>query len=190
MLTSLPNLLTIARVVIIPLVLACFYVEADWARWTACALFVLACITDYFDGHLARAWDQSTPFGRWLDPIADKLLVAAVLLMLVGWDAAPVIPSVIIILRELLISGLREYMAEAQLGLPVSKLAKWKTAAQMIAIGFLLVGGAGPTWLATGWIGWVLLWIAALLTIITGYDYLRTGMSHMHQTHKRTVTGV
>ena len=179
MLTSTPNLLTIGRVVVIPLIVVCFYFPGEPARWVACALFTTAATTDYLDGYLARSWKQQSPFGRWLDPIADKLLVAATILMLVGFDRAPLLPSLVILLREITVSGLREYMAEVSVGLPVSRLAKWKTGVQMAAIGFLLVGSAGPDWLpveATGWWG---LWLAAALTLVTGYDYLQAGLRHM-----------
>lgn len=185
MLTSIPNLLTISRVMIIPLLVACFYAEGDWARWTACAIFVGAAVTDYLDGVLARAWKLQSVFGRWLDPVADKLLVAAALVMLVAAGEAPVIATVVILMRELLISGLREYMAEARVGLPVSKLAKWKTTVQMVAIVFLLIGEAGPAWLGAATIGWWLLWAAALLTIVTGYDYVKIGLRQMRAEDRR-----
>ena len=155
---------------------------ATGARWIACALFTVAATTDYVDGYLARNWQQQSPFGRWLDPVADKLLVAAAMVMLVGFDRAPLLPSLIILLREITVSGLREYMAEVSVGLPVSRLAKWKTAVQMIAIGFLLVGGAGPAWLPVEAIGWWGLWIAAVLTLVTGWDYLQAGLRHMLRT--------
>jgi cardiolipin synthase len=179
MLTSTPNLLTIGRVAVIPPIALCFYFPGEPARWAACALFTAAATTDYLDGYLARAWRQQSPFGRWLDPIADKLLVAATILMLVGFDRAPLLPSLVILLREITVSGLREYMAEVSVGLPVSRLAKWKTGVQMAAIGVLLVGDAGPGWLPTRGIGDLGLWLAAGLTLVTGWDYLRAGMRHM-----------
>jgi cardiolipin synthase len=181
MLSTAPNLLTVSRVVCIPVLIALFYLDGDWARWTACLIFVVAATTDYVDGYLARNWQQQSLFGRWLDPIADKLLVASAVLMLVGFDRAPILPSLIIVLREITVSGLREYMAEVSVGLPVSRLAKWKTAVQMTAIGFLLVGSAGPAWLPVDAIGWWGLWIAAILTLVTGWDYLQAGLRHMLQ---------
>ena len=183
-LTSLPNLLTLSRILAIPVVVVTFYVHGDYARWFACALFSAAGLTDWLDGHMARRWAQQSELGRFLDPIADKLLVAATLLMLTATDrlsAAAVLPALVILCREILVSGLREYLAELRVGLPVSKLAKWKTAIQMTAIGFLIVGDAGPTLLPVEGIGEVLLWIAALLTLVTGYDYLRAGFAHMSQ---------
>jgi cardiolipin synthase len=179
MLTTPPNLLTLFRVALIPIIVGLFYVPGDWARWGACALFTTAAATDYLDGRLARSMQQQSAFGRWLDPIADKLLVGAVVVMLVGFERAPLIPAVIIVMREILVSGLREYLAEVSVGLPVSKLAKWKTAVQMVAIGFLLVGSAGPAWLPVEAIGWWGLWLAALLTLVTGWDYLQAGVGHM-----------
>lgn len=179
MLTSTPNLLTVSRIGCIPLLVAMFYIEGDWARYVACAIFAIAATTDYVDGYLARNWQQQSLFGRWLDPVADKLLVASAVVMLVGFDGAPLLPSLIILLREITVSGLREYMAEVSVGLPVSRLAKWKTAVQMAAIGFLLVGDAGPDWLPVEAIGWWGLWLAAVLTLVTGWDYLQAGLRHM-----------
>jgi cardiolipin synthase len=179
MLRSPPNLLTVSRIALIPLLAALFYVPGDWARYLACAVFVIAATTDFFDGYMARSLKLQSPFGRWLDPIADKLLVVATVLMLVGFDRAPLLPALVIVLREIMVSGLREYMAEVSAGLPVSRLAKWKTAVQMTAIGFLIVGDAGPAWLHVTWIGWAGLWAAAILTLITGWDYLNVGLQHM-----------
>lgn len=168
-----------ARVVMIPVIIALFYFPEDWARWAALAIFVLAATTDYVDGYLARNMQMQSSFGRWLDPVADKLLVGATVMMLVGFERAPLLPSVVILLRELMVSGLREYMAEVRVGMPVSRLAKWKTAIQMTAIGFLIIGSAGPAWLPVEAIGWWGLWLAAVLTLVTGYDYLRAGLKHM-----------
>ncbi len=182
LLTSLPNLLTLSRILAVPVVVATFYVQGDYARWFACALFSAAALTDWLDGHMARRWSQQSEIGRFLDPIADKLLVAATLFMLtttgrLSWGA--VLPALVILCRELLVSGLREYLAGLRVGLPVSRLAKWKTAIQMAAIGVLIVGDAGPGLLPVQGIGESLLWIAAMLTLVTGYDYLRAGLAHM-----------
>ena len=181
-LTSLPNLLTLSRILAIPVVIATFYLDGDWARWFGCVLFTAAALTDWLDGHVARRWSQQSELGRFLDPIADKLLVAATLLMLTAFERLPagaLLPALVILCREILVSGLREYLAELRVGLPVSRLAKWKTAIQMTAIGFLIVGEAGPARIPVEEIGAVLLWSAALLTLVTGYDYLRAGLSHM-----------
>lgn len=182
MVTSLPNLLTLSRILVIPLVVGTFYLEGEIARWVACGLFVAAAVTDWFDGYLARSRNQTSAFGRFLDPINDKLLVAAVLLMLAAFgrmSALTVLPAVVILLREILVSGLREFLAELHVGMPVSRLAKWKTAIQMVALPILLVGEAGPAVLPVREIGEVCLWIAALLTLITGWDYLQAGLRHM-----------
>ena len=182
-LTSLPNLLTLSRILAIPLVVAMFFVPGDYARWFACVLFSAAALTDWLDGHMARRWAQQSELGRFLDPIADKLLVSATLFMLVakGRFSAEwaLLPALVILCREILVSGLREYLAELRVGLPVSRLAKWKTAIQMVAIGVLIVGNAGPALLPVVAIGETLLWLAALLTLVTGYDYLRAGLAHM-----------
>jgi len=180
---SLPNVLTYGRMIAMPALVAClFFLKGDLARWSAFALFVLAGITDWLDGYLARAWEQQSTLGRMLDPIADKLLVGAVLMMLVydntvaGWS---IWAAIIILLREILVSGLREVLAELNVKIHVTQLAKWKTTMQMIALGVLLAGPAAEKivpGIMTG--GLVLLWIAALLTLWTGYDYLKAGIVH------------
>jgi len=174
------NILTLSRIVAIPLVVACFWLDRGWSQWLSMILFVLAAVTDWFDGYFARRYHQISRLGRFLDPIADKLLVAAALLMLV--DQGPlsgihVLAALIILAREILVSGLREFLAELRVGLPVSQLAKWKTGVQMVAIAFLLVGDAASPVITT--LGLWLIWIAAGLTLVTGYDYLRTGLRHM-----------
>jgi cardiolipin synthase len=182
MMFNLPNLLTLSRIVAIPLVIICLWFETPWGQWLAMVIFVIAAVTDWFDGYFARRYHQISRLGRFLDPIADKLLVAAALVMLVQngpLRGVHVLAALIILAREILVSGLREFLAELRVGLPVSQLAKWKTAAQMTAIAFLLVGVAGPKGFPTVAIGLTLIWIAAALTIVTGYDYLRTGLRHM-----------
>lgn len=182
MLTSLPNLLTLSRIVVIPVVVGLFYVPEAWAAYTACGLFAAACITDYFDGYLARAWEQESVIGKFLDPIADKLLVAATLIMLVAFTrltGLSVLAAVVILLREVLVSGLREYLAGLNVGVPVTWLAKWKTTIQMVALGFLIVGDFGPAHIPVTAIGTAGLWAAAILTFVTGWDYMRAGLKHM-----------
>ena len=182
MLFSLPNLLTLSRIVVIPLLLASLFLPGELASWVPLGLFIAAGITDFFDGYFARRYKQTSNLGRFMDPVADKLLVAAVLLFLVGigrvtdWQ---LIPAVIILCREIMVSGLREYLAELRVGLPVSKLAKWKTAAQILALCFLLGGPAAQGTIDAMLIGQVLLWLAGILTVWTGYDYLRLGLKHM-----------
>ena len=191
---SIPNLLTYARIVAVPLIVLCFFIEgrlqsSDFARWTAFGLFAVASITDYLDGYLARIWNQTSNIGRMLDPIADKLLVASVLLLMAadrtiaGWS---IWAAIIILCREILVSGLREYLAALKVSVPVTRIAKWKTAIQMVAIGLLLVGPAldrvppeaADIGLATA-AGIALLWVAALITMYTGYDYFRAGLKHI-----------
>ncbi|WP_349262355.1 CDP-diacylglycerol--glycerol-3-phosphate 3-phosphatidyltransferase [Geminicoccus sp.] len=176
---NLPNMLTLFRIALIPVVMAMFYVDGAWARWVACAIFLLAATTDLLDGWIARNWRLQSDFGRWLDPVADKLLVGATVVMLAGFHRAPLIPAVVIILREVAVSGLREYMAEVRVGMPVTPLAKWKTTVQMVAIVFLILGPAGPDPLPTETIGFWGLWLAAALTLLTGWDYLQAGLRHM-----------
>jgi len=190
MLNKLPNILTISRIGSIPVLIALLlFIDDPAGSWLAFSAYTYACITDFFDGYLARAWHQSSAFGRFLDPIADKLLVASVLLVLVGINRISeltVIPAAIILCREILVSGLREFLAELRVPLPVSVLAKWKTGMQMLALGFLLVGPNGPDFgpLTTTEIGIYGLWGAALLTLITGYDYFIVGLRHIRDTNE------
>ena len=186
MMNSLPNLLTISRILIIPLIVAMFWVDGDVAPWVTMGLFVVAGITDYLDGLFARSMAKTSNLGQFMDPVADKLLVSAVLMMLVwngGITGFMILPALVILCREIMVSGLREFLAGIKIGVPVSKLAKWKTGFQMFALGFLIVGEAGPVLfypeLTTTKIGEILLSISAILTIITGYDYLRAGLRHM-----------
>ncbi len=178
---NLPNLLTLSRIVFLPLFVAAFYLEGSASHWCSFAIFAIAGITDFFDGYLARAWKQQSSFGRFLDPIADKLLIAAAIIMLVAFDrihGLAVLPALIILCREILVSGLREFLAEIRIGVPVSHLAKWKTVIQMLAIGFLLLGDVVPA-LPLGDIGVLGIWAAAVLTLVTGYDYFQRGVRHL-----------
>ena len=181
---NLPNLLTYGRVAAVPVVVALlFWPDQNWARMSALGLYIAAAITDFFDGYLARAWSQQSSLGRMLDPIADKLLVAAVLLMLSADGViigASLWAAVIILCREILVSGLREYLAELRVPVPVTAVAKWKTAAQLVALGFLIAGSAGERAVPGVTIaGIVLLWIAAVLTLYTGWDYLKASWQHV-----------
>ncbi len=178
MITSTPNILTVGRVAAVPALAAAFYLPGDIGKWTTCLIFSIAAITDFLDGYLARSWSMQSAFGRMLDPIADKLLVGAAILMLVHFDRAPILPSLVILCREIIVSGLREFLAELQVSLPVSRLAKWKTAVQMTALGFLLAGTAAPWWTFAHDIGWYGLWLAAGLTVFTGLDYFYIGIRH------------
>jgi len=176
---QLPNILTISRVLLIPVIVLLFFFSGKAAIFTCGVLFIVAAVTDYFDGYLARSYKSFSSFGRFLDPIADKLLVAAVLLMLAFSQALPllgIIPALVILCREIIVSGLREYLAELQVGMPVTRLAKWKTGVQMTAIPTLIFGQMCP-FLAHA--GAALLWIAAGLTVMTGWDYLKAGVRYM-----------
>jgi CDP-diacylglycerol---glycerol-3-phosphate 3-phosphatidyltransferase len=183
MLTNLPNLLTLSRIAAIPVLVGLLFFHDPVTRWIGLGLFVLAGVTDYFDGYLARHWNQVSALGRFLDPIADKLLVASLIVILVAIgdiSGLVVIPGIIILCREILVSGLREYLAEIKVPMPVSRLAKWKTAIQMVALGVLIVGQeAGPAALPMDRIGDTGIWVAAIMTLVTGYDYLARGLKHM-----------
>jgi cardiolipin synthase (CMP-forming) len=181
---NLPNILTYVRVAIVPIIVAVmFWHDEFWMRWIALGLFTIAGVSDFFDGYLARAWSQQSSLGRMLDPIADKLLVASILMVLVGIGtihSASVWAALVILCREILVSGLREYLAELRVSVPVSQIAKWKTTAQILALGFLIVGPSGEVILPqTINIGLVLLWLAALLTLYTGWDYMKAGFKHV-----------
>jgi len=185
---SLPNFLTYARIAAIPVVVGCIYAQTNmdgplWLRWVALAVFIAAGVTDFFDGYYARIWDQQSAFGRMLDPIADKLLVASCLLMLTADSSIQghtLWAAIVILCREILVSGLREYLAALRVSVPVTKLAKWKTTVQLVAIGFLIAGEAGEQIFSpTTMIGIVLLWTSAIFTIYTGWDYFRAGIHHL-----------
>jgi cardiolipin synthase len=185
---ALPNILTYARIAAVPVVVGLLFWQSIlegplWLRWVALAVFIAAGVTDFLDGYFARIWRQQSSLGRMLDPIADKLLVASCLLMLAaeetirGWA---LFAAVIILCREILVSGLREYLAGLQVSVPVTRLAKWKTGAQMVAIGFLVAGEAGDRIVpVVSQIGILLLWLSAMLTLYTGYDYMRAGLRYM-----------
>src|SRR6478752_7283565 len=185
---ALPNLLTYGRIAAVPVVVACMYWQAIleyglWLRWVALFVFIAAGLTDVLDGYVARAYGQLSSFGRMLDPIADKLLVSSCLLMLAadgtirGWALWA---AIVILCREILVSGLREYLAALRVSVPVTKLAKWKTTVQLIAIGFLLAGEAGDQVIPfTTQLGLLLLWVSAIFTIYTGWDYFRAGIHHL-----------
>ena len=207
---ALPNILTYSRIAAVPAVVACLYWQdilqgGLWLRWVALAIFIAAAITDFFDGYFARKWGEQSTFGRMLDPIADKLLVSSVLLMLAadgtirGWS---LLAAIVILCREILVSGLREYLAGLRVSVPVTALAKWKTTLQLVAVGFLIAGDAGDLLfpdiaiasISVGqfgiffragsvglvtFVGLTLLWLSALLTLYTGWDYFRAGMRHL-----------
>ena len=187
---TLPNLLTLSRIFAVPILVFLLWYPG-WQLGYAFG-FVLYCvvgITDYLDGYLARAQGTVSKLGVFLDPIADKIMVAAVLVMLITTSGGPlgepivhgwaVIPALVILLREITVSGLREFLAQLQVSVPVSRLAKWKTTFQMVSLGALILAGAVPEELWVHQVGIVALWAAAALTLLTGWDYLRAGLKHM-----------
>lgn len=183
---NLPNMLTYGRILAVPVVAGLLLWSGSTARWIALCIFVVAAITDFLDGYLARKWQQQSSLGRMLDPIADKVLVAVVLLVLCADDilrGGHIWAAIIILSREVLVSGLREYLGELQVSVPVTQIAKWKTAVQLVAVGFLIAGPAGDALFASSpvvtTIGIAMLWVAAGLTLYTGYDYFRAGIRHV-----------
>ena len=186
---SIPNLLTLSRIFAVPILVFLLWKPAPYDYAITFVLYCVVGITDYFDGYLARAQGQISKLGQFLDPIADKIMVASVIIMLMASRRADgdapiiqdwsVIPALVIMLREIIVSGLREFLADLKVSLPVSRLAKWKTTFQLVSLGALILGGAIPS---QHWIhltGVVSLWAAALLTLVTGWDYLRVGLKHM-----------
>ncbi len=176
---NIPNLLTVGRIIMVPVLAVVFMIPGDAGRWAAFALFVIAAISDYLDGYLARLWNQQSDLGRLLDPIADKVLVAAVILLLAGsGDIAnwALIPAIVILSREIIIAGLREFMAGRDVVLHVADLAKWKTATQMTALALLLIGDAGPEGWPIHLVGIIAFWVAGILTLVTGYDYVASSV--------------
>lgn len=191
---NLPNLLTISRIVVIPVIFLSIYIHAVWWSVIAAVLFIMAAVTDYFDGYLARSRNETSAFGRLLDPIADKLLVLSALLIIVAnrmVDELSYIPVGIIMCREVLVSGLREFLAEVKVGMPVTRLAKWKTGFQMTALSMILMSRVGiieiggtfvPVW---GVLGEILLWVAGVLTFITGYDYFKKSLDYVRSVESK-----
>ncbi len=214
---TIPNILSVLRLLAAPMVAVMFlYFTRPYADWFALSLFLLAAVTDWFDGYLARAWGQETRMGAMIDPIADKAMVVIALMVIVGYSSMSpwlVLPATVILFREVFVSGLREFLGDVAGTLKVTKLAKWKTATQMIAIAILFAQGVfehylgmsawgmdqglvdqimagqvedvqglrwkydGMVW--SGWIGMILLWVAALLTAVTGVDYFNKARPHL-----------
>ena len=178
---NLSNVLTLIRIAVIPIIVICIYLKSPFFGWTAFVLFCLASITDYFDGYFARLRNEVTNFGTFLDPIADKLLVASVILILTSkgiianWET---IPALIILLREITVSGLREYLAGIKISIPVSRIAKLKTLLQLFALAFLILSEGIYNISFIIFIGKLFLWIAGLLTLYTAYDYIKASIKH------------
>jgi cardiolipin synthase len=184
MLQNLPNILTVSRILLLPVLIGLLLVPHDWAVWTAVWIYAFCAITDFFDGYLARRFETTSKFGTFLDPISDKIMVGCLLLVLAGIGRLPelwMVPALIIMTREFLISGLREFLGPQNISVPVSKLAKWKTTVQMVALGFLVAGNLGnsivPHTLLIGQVG---LTIAAVITVITGWSYLKVGFKYIN----------
>ncbi|HWT13165.1 MAG TPA: CDP-diacylglycerol--glycerol-3-phosphate 3-phosphatidyltransferase [Allosphingosinicella sp.] len=186
---TLPNLLTLSRILAVPILVFLLWKPSWFDYGVTFILYCLVGITDYFDGYVARAQGTVSRLGIFLDPIADKIMVAAVIVMLVArppqgeeaplianWD---LIPALVILLREIIVSGLREFLAGLRISVPVSQLAKWKTTLQLVSLGALILAGALPQWPWVHLVGLASLWIAAALTLVTGWDYLRVGLKHM-----------
>jgi cardiolipin synthase len=185
---SLPNLLTLSRIFAVPILVFLLWRPAPVDYLITFVLYCMVGLTDYFDGYLARAQGKISKLGQFLDPIADKIMVGAVLIMLISSrkeNPIPeiaglhIIPALVILLREIIVSGLREYLAGLQVSIPVSALAKWKTTLQLVALGALILGGGLPLQPWVHQVGLLALWAAAALTLVTGYDYLRIGIRHM-----------
>ncbi len=187
---TLPNMLTLSRILAVPILVWLLWTPTPLEYFITWVLYSIVGITDYIDGYLARAQGQISRLGQFLDPIADKIMVAAVIIMLIATrrvadEPEPVIagltiiPALVILLREIIVSGLREFLGPLNISVPVSKLAKWKTTLQMLSLGGLILGGAVPAqvWVHDVSVG--MLWGAAILTLVTGYDYLRVGLKHM-----------
>ena len=189
MLFNLPNNLTLLRIVLIPFIAGLMFIPQAWAAWAALGLYTIACVTDWFDGYLARKMNITSAFGRFLDPSADKLLIAILLLVFAGLERIGgwwLVPACVIMFREVLIAGLREFLGPQNIIIHVSKLAKWKTTSQIIALGFLVVGDFG-NWLVpeTLFVGQVLLSVSAVLTFVTGMEYMTQGMKAIIEMEKK-----
>lgn len=179
---NLANILTFSRLLLLPVIIALFYLEASWgaaAAWLCFLVFIVSAVTDFFDGYVARKYNQITPFGTFLDPISDKIFVSTLLLLLVAFERITglwILLVILIFAREFLVSGLREYLGPKNIQMPVSVLAKWKTTVQMLATGFLILGPYAPFTLE---IGLILLFAATILTLVTGVQYLKVGLKHI-----------
>lgn len=181
---TIPNILTVARIVLIPLLISAFYLDKPLSHQITALIFLIASITDFLDGYLARAWHVQSRFGRFLDPTADKLLVVTAIVMLIHHGRIDIFPALAIICREILVSGLREFLAALQVSMPVTRLAKAKTAIQMTALFLLLLGDEGSSLSWVNIFGQTAIWIAAFLTLMTGYIYLRASIHHITMEEK------
>jgi cardiolipin synthase len=178
---TIANILTLFRIVLLVPFIWMFYIDAVWANWMAVGIYLTACFTDFFDGVLARKLNQVSSLGKFLDPIADKLLIATTVIMLAATGRlegyVALLPALIILAREIFISGLREHLSLEKISVPVSSLAKWKTAMQMMSLSYLLADGPKKYIWGFHEVGVVMLWVAAILSLISGYEYWRKGRS-------------
>jgi cardiolipin synthase (CMP-forming) len=179
----LPNILTLTRILTIPIIVLCFLVGGDsyYAHIISAIIFVFAGLTDFLDGYIARTYSLQSNLGKFLDPVADKLLVSSTIMILLYLKKADIVPATLIICREILVSGLREFLAKIRISVPVSNLAKIKTAIQMVAIFLLILGSKGSGINSLDMIGSLVLWFAAILTVFTGYAYLKAGVLHIKE---------
>jgi CDP-diacylglycerol--glycerol-3-phosphate 3-phosphatidyltransferase len=178
----LPNILTTVRIILIPLIIYSFYFQdIKFAGRVASLLFFLAGVTDFADGYLARKFKLQSNFGKMLDPIADKLLIVCTLMILVHFQKANIVPSLLILTREILVSGLREFLGTLKISMPVNNLSKTKTMIQMFALFLLILGDKGSTIEYTEQLGNIMLWLAAILTIITGFSYYKASIKYFMQ---------
>ncbi len=178
-----PNMLTMARILVLPLLILLWLWAGEYYRWWGLAIYTFACITDYLDGYIARNYNIMTNFGRIMDPISDKILVGGILILLVSDNSiygVHIVAGIIILVREITVSGLREFLQEIKVAMPVSHLAKYKTGMQMVSLGFLVAENIDLYFLSAQQIGIILLWLSSILTIITGYDYLKRGLDYMN----------
>lgn len=183
MINHIPNILTISRIILLPVLIGLFFAPGACAAWAALAIYIFCAVTDFLDGYVARKYNVTSGVGTFLDPISDKIMVVSLLMAMAAFDRLDgiwVVPAIIILSREFFVSGLREYLGPKNVKVPVSQLAKWKTAFQMVALGFLVIGDYGDTVIEhTLLIGQVLLSIAAIITLITGWNYLKAGWKHI-----------
>ena len=186
---TIPNIITLSRIFSIPFIIGCFYINGFWAHFFATILFGIACITDFFDGYLARQWKQVSAFGRFLDPVADKLLVSTILLMLSGEGVIAgghLIAACIILAREIIVLGLRQFLSEMRMIIPVTRYAKLKTVMQMVAIFCLLCSAMFPNIESLKGAGIITLWLAVVMTVLTGARYLRFGIIRISSAFSNT----
>ncbi|HOO51487.1 MAG TPA: CDP-diacylglycerol--glycerol-3-phosphate 3-phosphatidyltransferase [Alphaproteobacteria bacterium] len=182
---NLPNYMTVGRLLSLPVLVAMMLINTEWAAWTALGIYTAGCLTDWLDGYIARKYKMESAFGKFLDPVADKIFIATVLLTLLANDNLPwwgSIPVIVILSREFLVSGLREFFGPKNVQFPVSNLAKWKTTAQMFSLGFLIMGDWGEKVFPPNWeMGYGLLTIATILTLMTGWTYMKEGIKHLDE---------